>query len=104
MDTRISIDIISQNVVHMLIFTIACTFKPSISDTASDTTPTDADADGYLSTEDCNDNDPVVHPGQPFTCVWAELPSCTVGQNEVFTEDFMLPPQWNSDRYVVPQE
>ena len=90
----------------MLILVFACTSKTSntVSDTIEDTTPRDEDGDGYLSTEDCNDLDPTVHPGLPFTCIWAQIPSCTIGHNEVFTEAFMMPPEWNSDSYVVPQE
>ena len=87
----------------MLFFALSCIFNSPLPDTSEDTLPQDADGDGYLSTEDCNDLDPAVHSGLPFTCVWSQLPSCSIGQNEVFTEDFMTPPEWNSNSYVVPQ-
>lgn len=87
-----------------MLILLSCISKPSVSDTFEDNTPRDEDGDGYLSTEDCNDLDPTVHPGEPFTCIWAQLPSCTAGQNEVFTEAYMIPPEWNSNDYVVPQE
>ena len=64
----------------------------------------DNDGDGYHTPDDCDDRDPEVHPGEAFTCVWSELPSCTTGTNEVFTEDAMKPPEWGSDSYIVPPE
>ena len=58
----------------MLILALSCISKPSVSDTFEDTASRDEDGDGYFSTEDCNDLDPTVHPGEPFTCIWERAP------------------------------
>ena len=63
--------------------------NPAETDTASNV---DLDNDGYSRLDDCDDSDAAVHPGEPFTCVWAQVPVCAKGQNEVFTETAMAPP------------
>ena len=62
----------------------------------------DHDGDGYSRLDDCDDSDASVHPGAPFTCVWSQVPVCTKGQDEAFTETAMAPPAANSNTYVVP--
>jgi hypothetical protein len=71
------------------------------SDTA-DSGPTDADSDGYETPLDCDDNDPLVNPGSPFTCVYAGLPTCASPLLDAFTEGAMDPPGWASNDYVIP--
>jgi len=49
----------------LMVLTACDTAKPPQQDTAA---PTDADGDGYLSTEDCNDADSTVNPGAIELC------------------------------------
>ncbi len=64
-----------------LLLLIACAGKgaetgsPASSDTgdtAASTAPTDADADGYTSDVDCDDDDPDIHPGALEVCNGAD--------------------------------
>ncbi len=72
--------------------------------TGDDDDAADADGDGYSAPEDCDDTDPSVHPGAPFTCVWSTLSPCSDPAVDAFTESAMNPPGWGSNAYVVPSE
>ena len=83
----------------------SCTKENSRPDTSTNFPANhDEDGDGYYTPDDCNDMDSEVHPGSPFTCVWSALPTCTMGQEEIFTETTMSPPEWGSNSYRVPPE
>jgi len=64
----------------------------------------DQDGDGFLRPEDCDDTDPEVNPGAPFTCVWVELPTCADSVSQAFTTESIQPPEFGSNGYRVPQE
>ena len=55
-------------VVLPLLVATACTTK--LCDTAKDTAcdPTDADADGYIASSDCNDANAAINPGADELC------------------------------------
>jgi large repetitive protein len=74
----------------LLILAAGCTADPK---TQIDETPeegvllTDADGDGYLSDEDCEDDDPTIHPGADELCDGFDN-NCNGQSDEEVTETF----------------
>ena len=91
---RCTMNSLNTHCFMLFILSIGCSPDSMSEDTAeTDTASTiDHDGDGYTRLDDCDDSDASVHPGDPFTCVWSEIPVCTKGQDEVFTETAMEPP------------
>ena len=64
----------------------------------------DQDEDGFPRPLDCDDTDPEVNPGVPFTCVWAAFPACANSVSQAFTTESIRPPENGSNQYTVPRE
>lgn len=64
----------------------------------------DQDEDGFPRPQDCDDTDPDINPGAPFTCIWIALPTCATLLSEAFTTESIRPPDAGSNLYTVPLE